>query len=341
MIPLSTFLSSPKSIYDRSWDLNLTKVPLKLASWVLQQAGLVSRAAKDPKQRYILVSNLEEAGNAVAHALTERTRRVDRAISAAEFRDEVVKATKNSSPTISDLEILLTFLHRDKNLIAYNDQAVKVKSPSEKEAVLTPEDVNICSLKTLISDINGQVNTITERIERLQAKAKEAIGKKNKISAVAALKSKKLQEDLLSKRTNTLTQLESVYSNIEEAADQVEIVKAMEGSTQVLRSLTSEMGGIERVEDVLENLQEEMAKVNEVSTVIGEQGSLTADIDEAAIDDELEQLEADARAEEVQEEAEATRKRLDALELDKVPENVGQPSNALTQESSKLVADAS
>ena len=65
------------------------------------------------------------------------------------------------------------------------------------------------------------------------------------MSALAALRSKKLNETALAQRTETLSQLEEVYSKVEQAADQVAIVRVMEASAGVLRNLHAEVGGVE------------------------------------------------------------------------------------------------
>lgn len=148
------------------------------------------------------------------------------------------------------------------------------------------------------------------KINELTASAKTALTNKNRISALSAVRSKKLVEHNLTQRLNTLTQLEEVYSKIEQAAGQVEIVQVMEASTGVLRGLHAQLGGAERVEDVVEGLREEMTKVDEVGNILNEAAPV---IDEGEIDDELEALEkGDQEAKEAKEAA-ATRERLAEL----------------------------
>ena len=134
---------------------------------------------------------------------------------------------------------------------------------------------------------------------------------KNRISAVSAIRSKKIVEQNLSQRLNTLAQLEEVYLKIEQAAGQVEIVQVMEASAGVLRGLHAQVGGVERVEDVVEELREEMTKVNEVGSIINEAGPV---IDEDEIDDELEALAKSDREAEEEKEAEETRRKLAELD---------------------------
>lgn len=140
-----------------------------------------------------------------------------------------------------------------------------------------------------------------------------ALNNKNRISALSALRSKKLAEHNLKQRLDTLAQLEEVYTSIERAADQIEIVQAMEAGTGVLRALHTKIGGTERVENVVEELREEMSKVDEIGSIISETGP---EIDETEIDEELEAMEDAERQAREEEEAEETRKKL--AELDRV-----------------------
>lgn len=156
-----------------------------------------------------------------------------------------------------------------------------------------------------------QVEGLEKKIAELKASAKTALTNKNRISALSAIKSKKLVEHNLQQRLNTLAQLEEVYSKIEQAAGQVEIVQVMEASTGVLRGLHTQIGGAERVEDVVEELREEMSKVDEVGSIMNETAPV---IDEGEIDEELESLEETDREAKEKIEAEETRKKLAELD---------------------------
>ena len=170
------------------------------------------------------------------------------------------------------------------------------------------------------------------KIAELTQSAKIALTNKNRVSALSAVRSKKLAEHNLSQRLNTLLQLEEVYSKIEAAAGNVEIVQVMQASTGVLRGLHAQIGGAEKVEDIVEELREEMAKVDEVGSIMNEAGPV---IDEGEIDEELEELEkGDQKAKEEKEkeekEAEETRQKL--AELD----NIGRRAEDMKDVDSEL-----
>lgn len=192
----------------------------------------------------------------------------------------------------NDLSVLLTHLARDRSAISFSPatHTVKFKSPSELEpSSITTEDTNIASIRALISSIEPQIQQLTARLSELDKTAKEAVAKKNLIAARSALRSKKLTDTKLQQRTATLTQLEDVYAKIEQAADQVEMVRIMELSSQTLGSLNKKTGGVEKVQDVMEELRTQMMDVDDVAAVINEESA--GKVDEGEVEDELEAME--------------------------------------------------
>ncbi|CAF9914300.1 MAG: hypothetical protein HETSPECPRED_001944 [Heterodermia speciosa] len=319
-IPRKDFLESPTSVYNRKWAIR----PWWLVSWTLHQLGLYEKQAalgKLPKAQYVIVSNVEEAAAQVISRMTGRTNLVDRIYPKHIFAREVSKALgMQSDLTGNDFEVMLRFLARDKGVLAYDDLAVKFKSAGEPLSQLTAEDRTVASLKSLIADLNLQLTALTVRINSLGEKAQLAVKAKNRVAAMAALKSKKAAENTLSQRYEALGQVEGVYGKIEQAADQVALIRVMEASTGVLRNLHAQVGGVERVEDVVDGLRDEMDKVDEIGQVMEEAGRGENAVDEDAIDDELQALELQDRTEREEKEAEQTRRKLAELDEAKPPE---------------------
>ncbi|KIW21506.1 hypothetical protein PV08_02086 [Exophiala spinifera] len=347
MIDVQDFLTSDKSIYTKTW----IPSPLAILRWGLQRAGLVGTGSYDVnghlrRGNLVLVSALEEVYNNHITKLRGQTGTslTDRIISRESFTkqlDGLLLAGGRLSP--QDVSVLLRYLSRDKQVLAYDETTIKFRAPratatatpeSESDAAITREDRSIASLKTLISNLATQIFILTSRIATLQATAQNAVKSGNRTIALSALRSKKLAEKSLESRANTLHQLEEVYTKIEAAADQVEIVAAMEASAGVLKTLNKKVGGVDRVEDVLDSLREEMARVDEVGVVIAEPLDGKAVLDDAEVDDEFEALEREERLEREkaekakQEERQAreaemtTRKRLE--ELDRVQQEAAQ-----------------
>jgi charged multivesicular body protein 7 len=248
----------------------------------------------------------------------------DRVVSRETFSKELAGGMgdgEGAGLSEQDVEVLLRFLEREKQAICYDERVVKFKAPfASRPEPITHQDFTIVSLKTLLSSLTSQCDTLSKRISSFTATTSAAIKSSNRISALSALRSKKLAEKNLKQRADTLAQLEEVYTKIEQAVDQVEIVRVMEASAGVLRGMNKEVGGVERVEDVIEELREEMSKVDEVGQIINEPMGAREQVDEGEIDDELEAMEREERekqAKKVREreerEAQRTRTRLEEI----------------------------
>lgn len=229
---------------------------------------------------------------------------------------------------------------------------------------LTPEDANIASIRTLISSIEPQIQQLTARVSELDKTAKEAVASKNLITAKSALRQKKLADTKLQQRTATLAQYEEVYAKIEQAADQVEMVRVMEASSQTLKSLNKQTGGVDKVQDVMDGLRDEMMNVDEIGQAINEVNA--GEVDEGEVDDELEALEKverekreavekqareekeakEAEEKKKQEEAEAEKTKQRLAELDQIGVKEGQhtadsTANQAVQEKTAIQEEAS
>ena len=179
-----------------------------------------------------------------------------------------------------------------------------------------------------------QIEILLTRISSLSETAQKAINNKSRTIALAALRSKKLSEATLTQRLDTLTQLEGVYSKIEQATDQVAIVRAMEASTGVLQNLHAQVGGIEKVEDVIEGLKNEMGKVDDIGSVIEAGAQLDSVVDESAVDEELESLERQANAREDEQGAHQTKKKLASIDAVRETKRTQQKPHTNLQEPS-------
>ncbi|KAL1973057.1 hypothetical protein VTN31DRAFT_6599 [Thermomyces dupontii] len=332
MLPLQVYLSSASSLSASRWRMIDPSAlsPWKVVEWGWRQltgflvgweGSLSSTTLRE--QQLVLVDNLKDAANRVVQkALAEASSPLDRIYAREQFCEAFATVLDSSAElSDSDFDVLLVYLSRDSKAIAYDGQTIKFHTKDD-QSPLSQQDKTIASLKILISRLTQQVARLERRVAELDADARSALQKKNRISALSALRSKKLAERAQQHRSDPLAQLEQVYLQIEQAADQVQIVRAMEASADVLRALRAQTGGIERVEDIVEELRAEMAQVDEVSAVlagIGDTAGPSA-IDEDEIDEELRALESAERRAAEEREEEATRKRLaelDALELER------------------------
>ncbi|KAI0837839.1 Snf7-domain-containing protein [Hypoxylon sp. FL0890] len=320
MMPLQQFLKAKESIYYRWWG----SLPWAVVSWGLRQVGICGPGDNLPKGQFVVLHNLEVVSKAFSEATANRTSPFERTFSKAHFQrtfaDGLLEKQRLSE---TDFEVLVKFLSWDKHVLATDGHTIKIRSSGEDTAI-TEEDSAIASLKELMEDLTRQTEVLSRRIDELNITAQDAVRRKNRIAALAALKSKKLAETNLSRRHATLSQLEDVASKIEQAADNVQLVKVMQSSTTALRSLNAQVGGADKVDEVLDNLREQMGEVDEVGNIIAEAGP-AATVDEEEVDDEFEAMLAEERKKEEEaerikreaqqeKEAEETRRRLAELE---------------------------
>jgi hypothetical protein len=85
------------------------------------------------------------------------------------------------------------------------------------------------------------------------------LAKGDKARALLALRRKKYQESLLAKTDAQLEQLEKLTSSVEFALIQKDVVFGLQQGAKVLKEIHAEMGGIEKVEKLMEETAEAIA----------------------------------------------------------------------------------
>lgn len=320
LVPLADFLARKESIYQKEgW--SLTAVPWAVASWAARQVGLggggaSSSASEDrvPKGSFVIVANVERAADAVADkiAAAASDSRFDRTFTRAHFeRAFTTGLPAESAPPLAgpDTDVLVRFLQRDKGLVVSDGKILRLKTPSDdtEEEIITQEDVTVAELRVLVEDLAHQNDLLSKRVEELATQAKEAVGKRNNAAAMALLRQKKTAETMLARRAAGLHQMEDLAGRIQQARDQVQLVRVLEGSAGVLKQLNAEVGGAERVDGVMDALREQMSETEELGRILAGVGEDA--IDEAEVDAELAEME---RAEAEKREAEARKVREEA-----------------------------
>ncbi|GIC85789.1 putative vacuolar sorting protein SNF7 family protein [Aspergillus udagawae] len=340
MVPLQVFKASPLSLQQRQWRIINPGAlsPWNVMTWGMKRLrGFVigsdtpETSARLQVQELVLIENLKEAADRVVkQTLGGSQSKMDLVYSKERFTEEFATVlNKDSGLSSADFDVLLLYLSRDIGAIAYDGKTIRFRPSDDSPREITEQDTTIASIKSLMSTMTKQVDRLESKIEELNLTAKVAVQKKNRVSALAAVRSKKLAEHNLKQRLDTLTQLEEVYSKIENATDQIEYVRVMEASTGVLRGLHTQIGGVERVEDVVEELREEMSKVDEIGNIMNE---VAPEIDETELDDELEELENRERQAREEKDAEETRKKL--AELDDLEQKAKEAARTAASEQS-------
>ncbi|CAK7211274.1 hypothetical protein SEUCBS140593_001123 [Sporothrix eucalyptigena] len=381
----------------RSWSAWAVGLPWNALSWGLHQLGVVngqqqqkgsatgnaaafallqSSGTRIAPDQLVVLANVEAAAAAFADKTADARTPFERVWSVAHF-ERIFSApgailggedTENKSnlsvgaavqqPRLSnmDLNVLLAFLARDKNLVVYDGHVVKLRGAGDSSNI-TEEDRAVAQLRELIDSLTHQTGVLSRRIDDLSVTAHDAVLRKNRVAALAALKQKKQAEAALTTRFATLAQLEATAAQIEQASGQVQVVQAMAASADALKSLNTQVGGAEGVDAVVDRLRDQMDAADEINRILVESGptSATLVVDEAEIDNELAEMEkeeqraAEAAAQKAKEKedrkkeaaqqaaAEETRKRLESAGT--IPDKAVQ--EALEDETTESLRDLS
>ncbi|PYI21003.1 hypothetical protein BO86DRAFT_7770 [Aspergillus japonicus CBS 114.51] len=335
MVPLQMYKNSGVSLQKPGWGIDTSALsPWVVMSWGMKQLKGVVLGSEEatPRlqaQELVLVENLKEAAERVVKKATaQKPSKTDLVYSKERFVEEFASILDEGSQlSNADLDVLLLYLSRDSGAIAYDGKTIRFRPTNDSPREITEQDTAVASIKSLMATMATQVESLEKKIDELNMTAKTALQNKNRVSALSAVRSKKLAEHNLKQRFDTLMQLEEVYSKIEQATDQVEFVKVMESSAGALRGLHAQIGGAARVEDVVEELRDEMTKVDEVGNILNEAGP---QIDEMEIDEELEELENKEREAREEKEAEEIRNKL--AELDNLEQRAKEAARSAAAE---------
>jgi charged multivesicular body protein 4A/B len=104
------------------------------------------------------------------------------------------------------------------------------------------------------------------------------------------MKRKKMYEGEVDKIQNVKMTLETQVINLESAAQNAETFKAMEAGSKTMKKIRTDVG-IDKVDDIMDNIREEMELANEINNAIAQPVD-TVLMDEDELLAELNELEA-------------------------------------------------
>jgi len=179
---------------------------------------------------------------------------------------------------------------------------------------ITTSDTSIAHLKTVRLSLTEQISLLTTQSQSLNLKAREALSNKNKILALSALKSRNLTEFALQKRSDALSKIEEVLNSVEQSISDAEVLKSLESGASALERLNRDIGGIEKVEKIMERVREGVEQSEDIGKVIAEMGA-GARVDEEEVQEEYEEM---VKAQEEKERKAALEKEREREKLEKL-----------------------
>lgn len=107
-------------------------------------------------------------------------------------------------------------------------------------------------------------------MDRLAVEAKQKMSSGDKKAALMCMKKRKLYEAEIAKIANVKMTLETQAINLESAAGTADAFQAMNAGNSTMQKIRTDMGGVDRVDDVMMDMQEEFQLQEEMGTAIGQ-----------------------------------------------------------------------
>lgn len=139
----------------------------------------------------------------------------------------------------------------------------------QEPKTIKPEDT-IRELRFHIDRQEKRENYLEHKCEQLAKEAKQKLASGDKRAAVAIMKKRKLYQAEQGKIGNVKMTLETQCINLESAAGTADAFQAMAIGNNTMKKIRQDVGGVDSVDDVMMDMQEEMQMADEVGNAIGQ-----------------------------------------------------------------------
>ncbi|KAB8364855.1 hypothetical protein FH972_024716 [Carpinus fangiana] len=298
------FLQRKQSVYWKPWMGVAIPSAEDVFYSLMIRVGLAEDKRLTREGEFVILRNVEDASDKVLSRIAKQGSSPTQLVHSLEtfiatFKDILADdGEADRELSMPEISILLAHLYRDKRAIdMYYSEKTRTTTVKFAKTPGTPDpieesDDTIAHLRKLLLDLEQQTSTLQKRIEECDKTAREALrsgsGDGQRKKAMAALRTKKLANETLAKREASQAQIERVLTGIEEAAGQKDMVKAMEMSASVLEGLNKEVGGVDKVQEIMDRVADGIADVEDVNKALSEPG--VNNVDENEVDEELESM---------------------------------------------------
>ncbi|QLQ78456.1 hypothetical protein HG537_0A07030 [Torulaspora globosa] len=259
-------------------------------------------------------------------------------------------------------EAMLFYLSRYKKLIVQDRDIIKVIAPevdhllAQFERKVTEDDRRIATLNGSLTYVESQIKTLRTQIGDYAVLLKDMIvNLAPRETQRKYLQGKKLVEKSLNRLLEQHSSLMTVKTHINLAATNAVLVRTLEDSNKLLKSINDSVGSVEQIEELLDEIKEQGEKAEEVNAIIARSPDVE---DEAELDRELEEMEMETEKTRKEEEvvgvsekkenepsqeaseSELLVKKLSSLNIDsKSPEPREKNPNAIQRELKEAIAE--
>lgn len=160
---------------------------------------------------------------------------------------------------------------------------------SKKQEKLTDSDRSLFHITTSVKKLEERETRYAEDIKSLRQEVVALLKSGNRPHAALLLRRAKLYEIQLDKAMKSRDQLLRIAASIEEAQTSAEVFEAMKLGAAALKTENARVGGIDKVDTLMDTVTELMEEQESISETIGSSNSLQT-YDEAVLEAELAEL---------------------------------------------------
>lgn len=183
---------------------------------------------------------------------------------------------------------------------------------------ITSKDRAILQLKQERDKLKQYQKKSHTVIDKQTTLAREALAHNKVKEAKFYLRCKKRQQSVVDNTYSQLSNLEDLIRTIEFKLIEKDVLYGLQQGNEVLKSLNAEMS-VERIDGILDDLEEEKVKVEDVQDRLG-LGSQLNNGEELQVEDELHQLEADVLGKDM-----ASERQREDIEFPEPPKDLKSP----------------
>ncbi|WBW72357.1 ESCRT III complex subunit Cmp7 [Schizosaccharomyces osmophilus] len=189
-----------------------------------------------------------------------------------------------------ELECLLQWMCHRIRLIVFDKDTIKFLPNDSQEGILESVDKSIAAIVESRSFISKSKDLVNKKIEDISLGVRESISKAEKLTALTYLRRKKVLLKESDRKEAALLQVDSLLSSIDEAFENKLLLSALSSGSEVLKSVVSQMGGIEHVNEILNSVQEAKFDFQEIDSAITTTTAPETDINSEELEKEWEDL---------------------------------------------------
>lgn len=172
----------------------------------------------------------------------------------------------------SEFEMVLKQLEVDKKVILTKDKdgnmVVKICRQSDTKVHPVQDiELNIFRIQKVMKHIENQIEMLSKHSDRYTVEARTLVKEGKKAMALHQLRKRRTTQRQIERKSACVDTLHDIVQKIEEASSNELVVKAYESGLGAIRQLTGDVT-TERVDKVLDDLQEVLGEQEEISQAV-------------------------------------------------------------------------